>query len=56
MTVFIVKSFGPQLGYQNLKAFDNLIEAEKYQAFVQKQIPENIENEFVEIESMTIEG
>jgi len=56
MNVFIVKSFGPEMGYRNLKVFDNLIEAEKYQAFVQKQIPENIENEFVEIESMTIEG
>ena len=55
MNVFIVKSFGPQLGYQNLKVFDNLIEAEKYQAFVQKQIPKNIENEFVDIETMTLE-
>ena len=55
MNVFIVKSFGPQLGYQNLKAFDNLIEAEKYQAFVQKQIPKGIQNEFVEIETMTVE-
>jgi GTP-sensing pleiotropic transcriptional regulator CodY len=56
MTVFIVKSFGPQLGYQNLKAFDNLIEAENYQALIQKQIPKDIENEFVDIETMTIEG
>ncbi len=55
MNVFIVKSFGPQLGYQNLKVFDTLIEAEKYQAFVQKQIPENTKNEFVDIETMTLE-
>ena len=56
MTVFIVKSFGPQLGFQNLKAFDNLIDAEYYQALIQKQIPKDIENEFVDIETMTIEG
>jgi len=56
MNVFIVKSFGPQLGYQNLKAFDNLIEAENYQQLIEKQIPKDIKNEFVEIESMTIEG
>jgi hypothetical protein len=56
MTVFIVKSFGPEMGYRNLKVFDNLIDAENYQQLIEKQIPENIENEFVEIESMTIEG
>jgi hypothetical protein len=56
MTVFIVKSFGPEMGYRNLKVFDNLIEAEHYQHMIEKQIPEDIENEFVEIESMTIEG
>ena len=55
MTVFIVKSFGPEMGYRNLKVFDNLIEAEYYQHMIEKQIPEDIENEFVEIESMTVE-
>jgi hypothetical protein len=55
MTVFIVKSFGPEMGYRNLKVFDNLIEAENYQALIQKQIPKDIENEFVDIESMTVE-
>ena len=49
MNVFIVKSFGPEMGYRNLKVFDNLIEAEHYQHMIEKQIPEDIENEFVEI-------
>jgi hypothetical protein len=56
MTVFIVKSFGPEMGYRNLKVFDNLIDAENSQQLIEKQIPKDIENEFVEIESMTIEG
>jgi hypothetical protein len=55
MFIYLVKSFGPQLGYQNLKAFGNLIDAEKYQTVIQKQIPEDIQDEFVEIETLSVE-
>ncbi len=51
-TVFIVKSFGPDAGYTNLKAFINVNEAEAYAKTIEKQIPEGVEDEFVEIEQM----
>ena len=51
-TVYIVKSFGPDAGYTNLKAFVNEDEALDYQAKIAKQIPEDVEDEFVEIEQM----
>jgi len=51
-TVYIVKSFGPDAGYTNLKAFVNENEAEAYAKTVEKQIPEDVEDEFVEIEQM----
>ena len=53
--VYIVKSFGPENGYVNLKAFANLEDAEAFQDVVQKQIPEGIEDEFVEIEDMMVD-
>ncbi len=36
--VYIVKSFGPENGYLNLKAFANIEDAEAYRAVVAKQI------------------
>jgi hypothetical protein len=51
-TVFIVKSFGPDAGYTNLKAFINVDEAEAYAKTIEKQIPDDVENEFVEIEQL----
>ena len=53
--VYIVKSFGPENGYVNLKAFTELSDAENYQAVIQKQIPADITDEFVEIETLDLE-
>jgi hypothetical protein len=50
--VYIVKSFGPDAGYTNLKAFINVDEAEAYAKTIEKQIPDDVENEFVEIEQL----
>jgi hypothetical protein len=51
-TVYIVKSFGPDAGYTNLKAFINVDEAEAYAKTIEKQIPEDVEDEFVEVEQL----
>jgi len=51
-TVFIVKSFGPDAGYTNLKAFISVDEAEAYAKTIEKQIPEDVEDEFVEVEQL----
>ena len=53
--VYIVKSFGPDGGYQNLKAFANQDDAEAFRAVVAKQIPDGIEDEWVEIEDMMVD-
>jgi len=53
--VYIVKSFGPENGYMNLKAFAELSDAESYQSVVQKQIPADIEDEFVQIEELVVD-
>jgi hypothetical protein len=53
--VYIVKSFGPENGYLNLKAFANIEDAEVYRAVVAKQIPDGIEDEWVEIEEMMVD-
>jgi hypothetical protein len=54
MEVFIVKSFGPESGWINLKAFDNNDSAVAFANTVEKQIPEGSEDEFVEIEVFTV--
>jgi hypothetical protein len=57
-TIFIVKSFGSESGYMNLKAFDCEPIAEKYAESVKKQIPLEVlasGEEFVEIEELTLE-
>ena len=51
-TIYVVKSFGPDAGYTNLKAFVNEDEAEAYANKIRNQIGEDIENEFVDIEQM----
>ena len=51
-TIYVVKSFGPDAGYTNLKAFINVDEAEAYAKTIEKQIPDDVENEFVEVEQM----
>ena len=54
--VYIVKSFGPENGYMNLKAFADLEDAEAYQDVIQKQIDDaNSKDEFVEIEDMMVD-
>jgi hypothetical protein len=55
--VYIVKSFGPENGYVNLKAFDDLEDAEAFQDVIQKQIDNANaqESEFVEIEDMMVD-
>jgi hypothetical protein len=55
--VYIVKSFGPENGYVNLKAFADLEDAEAFQDVVQKQIDDANagESEFVEIEDMMVD-
>ena len=54
MEVFIVKSFGPESGWINLRAFDNNDAAVAYANEVEKQIPEGVENEFVEIDVLKV--
>jgi hypothetical protein len=56
MEVYIVKSFGPENGWVNLKAFDNNDAAVSFANTVEKQIPKDIffENEFVEIEVLNV--
>ena len=51
-TIYVVKSFGPDAGYTNLKAFINVDEAEAYAKTVEQQIPDDVENEFVEVEQL----
>jgi hypothetical protein len=55
--VYIVKSFGPENGYVNLKAFAELSDAEAFQDVVQKQIDDADagEFEFVEVEEMMVD-
>jgi hypothetical protein len=53
--VYIVKSFGPENGYLNLKAFADIEDAEAYRAVVAKQIPDGVEDEWVEIEDMMVD-
>jgi hypothetical protein len=50
--IYVVKSFGPDAGYTNLKAFVNENEAEAYAKTIEKQIPEDVEDEFVEVEQL----
>jgi hypothetical protein len=54
MEVFIVKSFGPESGWVNLKAFDNNDSAVAFANTIEKQIPEGVEDEFVEIEVFNV--
>jgi hypothetical protein len=59
MKVYIVKSFGTDSGYVNLKAFSTEHEAECFAKIVARQIPtECIESgdESVEVEELTLEG
>lgn len=53
--VFIVKSFGPENGYVNLKAFAEYDDALNYADVVQSQIPAGVEDEFVEIEELMVD-
>lgn len=55
MKIYIVKSFGPQSGYLNLKAFVFEVDAIKYSEKIESQIPPEIVDEFVEIEEMILE-
>ena len=50
--VYIVKSFGPESGYVNLKAFADQNEAAAYAKAIDKQIPRKITDEFVEVEEL----
>jgi hypothetical protein len=57
LCVYIVKSFGPENGYVNLKAFADIEDAEAYQDVIQKQIDDANAGqfEFVEIEDMMVD-
>jgi hypothetical protein len=55
MNVYIVKSFGPQNGYMNLKAFDSVEKAEAYAEVISNQIPPDVEDEFVEVEEFCLD-
>ena len=52
--IYMVKSFGPQDGYTNLKAFKLESSAEAYAEIVRKQIPDFSEDEFVEVEEIDL--
>jgi len=54
MQVYIVKSFGPESGWVNLKVFDNNDGAVAYANTVEMQIPEDSEDELVEIEVFNV--
>ncbi len=54
MEVYIVKSFSPENGWVKLKAFDNNDPAVYFANTVEKQIPDDIEDEFVEIEVLNV--
>ena len=49
MEIYIVKSFGPENGWVNLKAFDNNDAAVSFANEIEKQIPDGVEDEFVEV-------
>ena len=49
MNVYIVKSFGPESGYMNLKSFDSIEKAEAYAEKIESMIPPDLEDEFVEV-------
>jgi len=51
-TIYVVKSFGPEDGYTNLKAFVNFDEADAYADKIRNQIPKDINDEFVDIEEL----
>lgn len=58
MNIYIVKSFGSQSGYMNLKAFSNQEQAEAYAKQVEQQIPTEVlesGDEFVEVEEVSYE-
>ena len=50
--IYIVKSFGPEEGSTNLKAFVNFDEAEAYHDKIREQIPEDSDDESIYIEEM----
>jgi hypothetical protein len=52
--IYVVKSFGPENGYVNLKAFSDQNKAVEYSKVIDKQIPIDIKDEFVEIEELEI--
>lgn len=54
MKVYLVKSFGPQNGYVNLKVFSKQEDASFFASSIECQIPEGSEDEFVEIEEMDL--
>jgi hypothetical protein len=55
--VYIVKSFSPENGYVNLKAFADHDDAVKYVWLIEKQISDTqLENgEFIQIEEMVVD-
>ena len=53
--VYVVKTFGPQNGYVNMRAFDLIEKAEAYAEVLGSQIPPEVEYEFVEVEELSLE-
>ena len=57
MKVYIVKSFGSESGYMNLKVFNKEMDAIEFAGKIESQIPDGVslDDEFVEVEEMTLE-
>jgi len=57
MKVYIVKSFGSESGYMNLKVFNKEVDAIEFAGKIESQIPDGVslDDEFVEVEEMTLE-
>ncbi len=53
--VYVVKTFGPQNGYVNMRAFDTIEKAESYAEVLGSQIPPEVKDEFVEVEELSLE-
>lgn len=54
MKVYLVKSFGPQNGYLNLKVFSKQEDASFFASSIECQIPEGVDDEFVEVEELDL--
>ena len=56
MKVYLVKSFGCESGYLNLKVFKEEADAIEYAGTIEAQIPDGVslDDEFVEVEELDL--